>query len=219
MSFSGFWAKVIALLAKYCLADLSKLHFRCPESFFRRNPVFGKKTLLPIFKAVKKFFFGILTKSFRRGYGSCIPRVREVFWEKKLSVFETKLIFTFYGSERHNLYFLQKTTLRVFRNHILRFWRTILRIVFETKININFFPVIVIEDQVSYFGDTLLAWMWKRKLLCPEEIFEDKCFAVEKKSISKTYLWTLRNTFRAFCKKNVWSCHSRYLDSILILRG
>ena len=95
------------------------------------------------------FFFGILTKSFRRGYGNCIPRVKEVFWEKKLSVSETKLIFTFYGSEQHNLYFLQKTTLRVFRNHILRFWRTILRIVFETKININFFPVIVIEDQVS----------------------------------------------------------------------
>ena len=165
------------------------------------------------------FFFGILTKSFRRGYGNCIPRVKEVFWEKKLSVFETKLIFTFYGSEQHNLYFLQKTTLRVFRNHILLFWRTILRIVFETKININFFPVIVIEDQVSYFGDTLLAWMWKRNLFCPEEIFEDKCFAVEKKSISKTYLWTLRNTFRAFCKKNVWSCHSRYLDSIPILRG
>ena len=201
MSFSGFWATVIALLAKYCLADLSKLHFRCPESFFRRNPVFGKKTLLPIFKAVKKFFFGILTKSFRRGYGSCIPRVREVFWEKKLSVFETKLIFTFYGSERHNLYFLQKTTLRVFRNHILRFWRTILRIVFETKININFFPVIVIEDQVSYFGDTLLAWMWKRNLFCPEEIFEDKCFVVEKKVFPKPIYELWGTLFVLFAKK------------------
>ena len=83
----------MALLAKYRSADLSKLHFRCPESFFfKKNPVFEKNALLPVFEGCKNVFWVFWQKVSVVGLEIAFHVFRR-FFEKKIICFWDKINF------------------------------------------------------------------------------------------------------------------------------